>query len=661
MGVVWAAVNELTSREVAIKLIVKSTPDLRHRLLREAKACGSLSHRNIIEVLDVGQDENGDPFLVMPLLQGETLKDLLDRQFRLDVPIAAQVARDVARALAAAHAATIVHRDLKPANIFLHQEPGTEGLVVKVLDFGVSKNLSAQEAMATVAGGLLGSPAYMSPEQIKAVRDIDPRSDVWSLGVVLFEMLSGRRPFQGEPQEVIAKILRGEIPRIAKFVRNIDPTLDALVANCLQMDRDRRMSSAAELAKLLNGYTGSNETSRIFAEAPQRGSSPSVTDALVTRHTAQPSSQDHSPAVPPSVHVTPPSRAMEVGASTERIHPEVLASLARRPSSAASPVPAPTPTSDPPLSNAGFAGTTMPLGNRADIAPRDVRKTGAPEPSSEGAPPMAVTEKLDPARFAELSRMPRTSPKGTMIIDDRPSATPLPSDGGDASRGSSPPDLARGGTVKIPLDSLPKHSPLPAPPPPPQTGATTSTAPLMRSAKSGPPGRGNAPVFGGILGQGDSEAALSGVSPRTKTAIVIGAAALVLTIVGIGAYSLVSSPAAPAASAEPIAAPTPSPSPSIAPSAESAPPAMPSALASTEASAPSGANPQASGKPAQPSTSASAAIPPSTSGGLGATAAGPQPSAKRLVEDPYGPTPRCGKLIKKDCPPTKPRHNPGQL
>jgi serine/threonine protein kinase len=141
-------------------------------------------------------------------------------------------------------------------------------VVVKVLDFGVSKNLSTEEAMATVTGQVVGSPAYMSPEQIRAARDIDLRSDVWSLGVVLFEMLSGRRPFQGGAQEVIAKILSGNVPRISKFVRNIDPTLDALIANCLQTDRDRRMSSAADLAKILNGFVSSRNDMLLLTSEP---------------------------------------------------------------------------------------------------------------------------------------------------------------------------------------------------------------------------------------------------------------------------------------------------------------------------------------------------------------------------------------------------------
>jgi serine/threonine-protein kinase len=625
MGVVWAAVNELTAREVAIKLISKSTADLRLRLLREAKACGSLTHRNIIEVLDLGQNDNGDPFLVMPLLQGETLAELLARQYRLDVPVAAQIGRDVARALAVAHAASIIHRDLKPANIFLHQEPGTEGLVVKVLDFGVSKNLSAQESMATIAGGVVGSPAYMSPEQIKVVRDIDHRTDIWSLGVVLFEMFCGRRPFQGESQEVIAKVLKGDVPRVSRFARNIDPALDALVMHCLQPDRDRRMRSAADLAKILSGYTGSNESSRIFAEAPQRGSSPPA-DPDATRR-----SQQASPA------------STRVGGGTERIQPDEHASVATRQELA--PAPSSASAAESLLSNAKFAGKTMPMQKRPDFS-RIGPTVAAPEPESPPQPsaPMAVTERLSPAQFTSWSPTPaRREPGGNSM--EAASAVP-PGDAGNAalqgvddaggSHGSSPPALSRGGTVKILPGALPGSSPLP---PAPEGGTTTSTAPLIGASGLSRPASTSAQIFGNVFGAAP-EGVLSSLSPRARIAVLVAAAALMLSILGVGAYALVSSPASsPSAepSAVPSAVPSNQPLPAVSRPAEIAPP-EPTASATAEASSQPTANPASSRATAAPPTS----IAPKQ----------PAPPGSMFDFEPASkPTPLkpCGKLIKTNC------------
>jgi serine/threonine-protein kinase len=279
MGVVWSAVNEMTSRHVAIKFILRSSDDLRHRLFREAKACGSINHRNIVESLDMGQTVDGDPFLVMQLLMGETLEAVLGRKRSLAPSVAAQIGRDVARALAAAHEAKIIHRDLKPANIFLHQEPGTEGHVVKVLDFGVSKNLAASDNMATIANGAVGTPAYMSPEQYRAAPDLDARTDLWSFGVMLFEMLTGVRPFDGSTQEIMMKVLFGEIPLVSRFVRSMDQGLVELVSRCLERERDARISSAAEIAYFLSAYAEAGETSKVFTEP--RAQDPEAVSTLV--------------------------------------------------------------------------------------------------------------------------------------------------------------------------------------------------------------------------------------------------------------------------------------------------------------------------------------------------------------------------------------------
>ena len=167
MGAVWRASNETTGGEVALKLIVRPGPELRVRLLREAQACCSIRHKNVVQVHDIGKTDRGDPFLVMELLSGETLADMLSRRRRLPHEDAATIGRDIARALTAAHARGIVHRDLKPANVFLHEQPGEGSPVVKVLDFGVSKNLWSTDGLRTLLGAPVGSPAYMSPEQAR--------------------------------------------------------------------------------------------------------------------------------------------------------------------------------------------------------------------------------------------------------------------------------------------------------------------------------------------------------------------------------------------------------------------------------------------------------------------------------------------------------------
>jgi serine/threonine protein kinase len=254
MGVVWAAVNELTEREVALKLIrgIEASEDARGRLLREARACGRIVHRNVVQIYDVGETDNGDPFLVMELLNGESVGDKLEREGKIAPDVALRIIADTARGLRAAHGARVMHRDLKPSNLFLHYESDTDAVVLKIVDFGVSKTLQTNSDF-TATGRTMGSPAYMSPEQVRGLKTVDHRTDLWSLGAVLAELISGRRVFQGlTPYGAAAEVLSGKIRSLADLAPGTDPRIVAFVDRCLQREVSKRFSSADEVLDALS-------------------------------------------------------------------------------------------------------------------------------------------------------------------------------------------------------------------------------------------------------------------------------------------------------------------------------------------------------------------------------------------------------------------------
>jgi len=297
MGAVFAAENTRTSRPVALKLVhAGDDAEVRERLLREARACGRISHPNVIEVIDVGETDKGEPFLVMPLLMGEPLSRRI-KDGRLGVDEALAIARDVASGLAAAHAVGVVHRDLKPHNIFLHRAAPDREEEVKLLDFGVSR--IATDRALTQTGVAIGSPAYMSPEQARGQK-VDQRTDVWSFGVLCFQMLSGSLPFPGKTQyEQLERITLGEIPALPPVRADIDAPMSELIRRCLDRDLTTRVADIRECASILEQLQSpASPAPEPRAVAPVPGPRDDVSDGEAT--IVQPSAErPRAPTAPP--------------------------------------------------------------------------------------------------------------------------------------------------------------------------------------------------------------------------------------------------------------------------------------------------------------------------------------------------------------------------
>ena len=263
MGVVWAATHLVTRRRVAMKFVsgpVNLRTDLRRRFLREAQAASAVNHPNVVEVLDVFELDNETPVMVMELLSGETLRDRLTRDKKLPLAQAASILLPVIAAVGSAHALGIVHRDLKPENIFLVQVTG-RGEGVKVLDFGIAKLIGLESEGAetdpiTGTGSMLGTPCYMAPEQTLGEKNIDHRADIWSLGVVLYECLTGVRPVQGLGLgQVVMRLATEGITPLDGLVPGLPKEVAALVMRMLARERARRPQDLREVHDTLARLT----------------------------------------------------------------------------------------------------------------------------------------------------------------------------------------------------------------------------------------------------------------------------------------------------------------------------------------------------------------------------------------------------------------------
>ncbi len=282
MGAVYQAEHQLIGKQVAVKVLLDKYAQrdpVVARLEQEARLASSIGHEHIIDITDFGQTPDGRTFVVMEFLEGESLGACLSREGRLSEARAIHIARQVASALSAAHAKGILHRDVKPENIFLLRRRDQD--FVKVVDFGISKSLHTGDSdgstpRLTQTGMVLGTPLYMSPEQARGEDDLDQRIDIYALGVILYEMVTGEVPFRGSNSlNIIARVLNDEVAPPRDLRADVSRDLEAVILHAMAKDRAQRYAScellAADLAALAEATIDGGDarsTGRVRLTAP---------------------------------------------------------------------------------------------------------------------------------------------------------------------------------------------------------------------------------------------------------------------------------------------------------------------------------------------------------------------------------------------------------
>ncbi len=444
MGEVYRATNVALGRKVAIKLL---SPEYVHieedvlRFLREARAAAAIRHSNVVDVLDVARDDDGTPFIVQELLAGEDLERYLRaRNGRLSCEEALEIMIPVADAVAAAHAQKVVHRDLKPANIFLARDRNK--IIPKVLDFGACLFPTIAERSAKEVRMLIGTPHYMAPEQIVSKQDVDTRSDVWALGVILYEMIVGETPFEAETaNEVLQHVKTRDVPPLRERARDASPELEELIARCTRRDRLARYRDAGELHEQMV------EVRRIMRGEPVSSRMETLMDLPVQHRTTDnaPSSSRKAPLSPPRMPVSPPSPLERTHArpkvpSLDRLEPPSPA--AKRAGLLTLNSPGSEP---PPLSALDDLDLDIPLPETNTASP--------PPPASAqrqiAAPvaPVIASALLDPSNVRQLEP-DDSGPMPSLDLAARPSSWPPAS----KTSSSGPP---HGGGANGPPSSIP--------------------------------------------------------------------------------------------------------------------------------------------------------------------------------------------------------------
>lgn len=441
MASVWSATNIFTEREFAIKVLlpqVAKTPEAARRFLLEAKVSARINHPNIIEIIDVGQAEDGSLFLVMELLTGQSLETAIRRtRPPMTAHAFASFMLDVAKALAAAHRSGVVHRDLKPTNIFLHKDRDN-ATVAKILDFGVSKILEDEQTKnqaLTVAGTVLGSPLYMSPEQAMGAPSIDGRTDIFAFGAIMFEAMSGQRAYDAANFNALIVTIATKQPKsIDECAPQMPEALRAIVRDCMVTDRAKRIQSFDLVAQRIHQSLPALEQSGVRLPPPFARALPSDPDATA----AMP--------VTPGSRVTDGSLAESIGADSSTVPPR-----SEQPSAFSAPWATPTGATPAPRGPkwwvvAGASGVVLLIGavivlsillaRRRPLPPVAYTPSATPviataPPSAPPSVPSAIPS-ADGPPVVSVDTLPVASAKGrrgTLSVSAQPGSCAITVDG----------------------------------------------------------------------------------------------------------------------------------------------------------------------------------------------------------------------------------------
>ncbi|MCZ7680861.1 MAG: protein kinase [Sandaracinaceae bacterium] len=438
MGAVYEGVHVRLRRKVAVKLLhgaLARSEKARVRFEGEARAAAALAHPSIVEVVDFGELDDGTYFLVMELLEGRDLEAEI-RKGPLSVSRAVRIALQVCSALEAVHAKGIVHRDLKPANIFLTRERD-EPDRVKVLDFGVAKFTQPDDGVETAhtaTGQTIGTPIYMSPEQARGLRDVDHRTDIYALGAILFEALTGSVLFQfNNTPDLLLQICHGRVPRLRERRPDLPQGLDDVLRRMLERAPDDRYATAGEVAEALAPFAsydvGDEDTlaarrsdvlARLEPAAPPRA----IEEPVSREPSVEPGVADTQPSSPPRPAARPLMwavaavivLALGVGAWALTLAPEASGEPEGSSEPASEPAPAappPPPAAEEALAEAEPQAETPPSATSAPAAaeepsdapsrtPRRPRRVA--EPAAVAAPPAPEPAPAPPAPSPSLRR-----------------------------------------------------------------------------------------------------------------------------------------------------------------------------------------------------------------------------------------------------------------
>jgi len=479
MGIVVSAMHLALDERVALKFMTlaegQGDATSRTRFLREAKAARKLTSAHVARVFDVGQLPSGEPYIVMELLKGDDLARHLRAHGRLSAADTVRYVLQVCDAIREAHALGIIHRDLKPQNLFLAERPGGSS-IIKVLDFGIAKSLETtlEDGSLTASQGVVGSPVYMSPEQLRASKHVDERTDIWSLGVIMFELLSGKVPFVGDSVvELGMRIMTVPAPSLAELRAELPSGLADVVQRCLEKEPEKRFPNIDALARALKAFADVSHRSLPFADTLDEGSTkaPFVGESDGVR-TGGEFAQTKGHASSPS------SRARRTWAAFAIVPVAILAwTLLQRHGDPTAPqvstavsARAPEPLHvDLRVSPEGATVRFDDEGSSATPFSRDVPHDGRAHTltvEADGYAPMELSFRdVPPPASVTLKPLPHATPAATP--SSAPAPTPLP---------AAPAASARHTVIAKPAASAPP----PAPASPTQPPTTTNDSPIVR-------------------------------------------------------------------------------------------------------------------------------------------------------------------------------------